>query len=71
MFRYTFSQETEGAVDKVIISFEAVTMNDVMSRFEDFLRGCGFFIDGMVDITPMEKITSEFEDKITKQTENQ
>jgi hypothetical protein len=30
----------------------AVTLDDILEEFEMFLRGCGFVIDGTLDIVP-------------------
>jgi hypothetical protein len=36
----------------VTTTTDAVTLHDILEEFEMFLRGCGFFIDGKLDIVP-------------------
>jgi hypothetical protein len=37
------------------MEFEAQTLPDILTNFEDFLRGCGFRFDGVLDFVDDEE----------------
>jgi len=48
MSKFTFIHES--GETKLEMSFEAESYADVLEEFTHFLRGCGFFIDGDLEI---------------------
>ena len=40
---------------KINMEFEAETLNDVLEEFVMFLRGCGYMIDGKLDVIPHDE----------------
>ena len=55
----TFSKEPNGSSlennhPHCAMSFEAQTLPEIVANFEDFLRGCGFIIDGHLDFVEDE-----------------
>ena len=40
---------------KVTIEFEAEQLQDILEEFTMFLRGCGFTINGTLDVIPDEE----------------
>jgi len=51
-----FSKEPDGTPlennqSRLVMEFDAVELPDIVSHFEDFVRGCGFILDGHLDIT--------------------
>ena len=40
---------------KINIEFEGETLEDILEEFSMFLRGCGFVIDGTLDVIPDEE----------------
>lgn len=40
---------------KINMQFEAETLEDILEEFKMFLRGCGFQIDGTLDVIPDEE----------------
>lgn len=51
MSKFTFIREDSSYVGnaKQTIEFSAVTLDDVLAQFEDFLKGAGFVFDGRLD----------------------
>jgi hypothetical protein len=52
---FTFAKEPDGTPlednqANFGMEFQAMTLPVVLSHFEDFLKGCGFIIDGHLDI---------------------
>jgi len=39
----------------IIVQTNAVHLHDILENFEDFLRGCGFVIDGHIDVIEDKK----------------
>jgi len=37
---------------KINMEFESETLEDVLEEFSMFLRGCGYVIDGRLDVVP-------------------
>lgn len=54
---FTFVNETDRT--KTTKQFDGVDLNTVLVNFEDFLRGCGFVIDGHIDIVNDDDIQIE------------
>lgn len=52
MTKYTFEQTYEDHVTTK--EFEADYLYDVIERFEEFLRGCGFYFNGRLEIVDEE-----------------
>ena len=56
MSKFTFICQEESipfvnSVDsKRTVEFSAEALNDIMQEFENFLRGCGFYFNGRVDV---------------------
>lgn len=51
MFRF---HSAEGERD-LEMNCNALYLGDIFDRFRDFLQGCGYQIDGMIDVVPFEK----------------
>lgn len=55
--KFTFRQECsyEGQPRGTVeITTDAVSLDEILPVFEQFLRGCGFVIDGQIDIVKEE-----------------
>jgi len=51
---FTFAKKGDGTVYEdnqanVEMEFKAVMLDEIVANFEDFLRGCGFIIEGQLD----------------------
>lgn len=46
-FDFSFSSNND---DHVNVSFKAVGVNQIVTKFQDFLTGCGFVLDGDLQI---------------------
>ena len=44
---------------KTTIEFEAEQLDDILEEFTSFLRGCGFVINGTLDLVPDENYYGE------------
>ena len=40
---------------KINFEFESETLEDVLEEFALFLRGCGYTIDGRLDVVPQDE----------------
>jgi hypothetical protein len=40
---------------KINMEFESETLEDVLEEFSMFLRGCGYVIDGRLDVVPHDE----------------
>ena len=40
---------------KINIEFEGESLEDILEEFSMFLRGCGFVIDGTLDVVPHDE----------------
>ena len=40
---------------KINMEFESETLEDVLEEFAMFLRGCGYIIDGRLDVVPHDE----------------
>ena len=55
--RHTFrhvQKSVEHAEETVEVTTESESLSEVISAFEDYLRGCGFQVDGHLDIVEDE-----------------
>jgi hypothetical protein len=57
---FTFAKEGDGTVYEenqvnVGMEFKAVVLDEIVANFEDFLRGCGFVLEGHLDFVEDEK----------------
>ena len=71
MSKYTFTSnfvpdqlDTSNSAVKITHEFEADTIEEVCSQFEDFLRGAGFYFDGHLDIVNDYPVKENAEDKL-------
>ncbi len=60
---FTFSKEPDGTVFEdnqphLAMSFDSQTLPEIVANFEDFLRGCGFRFDGVLDFVEDENDTN-------------
>ena len=56
-YRHTFINRvnySEQPTATVLVTTESCTLSDILRIFEDYLRGCGFLIDGHLDIVEDE-----------------
>jgi hypothetical protein len=56
---FTFAKEGDGTVYEenqvnVGMEFKAVRLDEIVANFEDFLRGCGFVLEGHLDFVEDE-----------------
>ena len=70
MSKYTFTSEfvpdqldRSNRAIKVSHEFEADTIEEVCSQFEDFLRGAGFHFDGHIDLVDDYPVDKDVEEK--------
>ena len=62
MSKFTFVCQEEAmpfsdvVSSKRTVEFNAVSLNKIVSEFEHFLRGCGFFFEGQLDFVNDEEI---------------
>lgn len=73
MSKFTFICEddampfSEGISTKKTFEFESHHLSAIVSEFQDFLKGCGFAIDGYLEITkPEENFMVELETMLGK-----
>ena len=50
---------SEGVVTKRTVEFNGITINSVLEEFEMFMRGCGFYVNGHIDIVNDEFYESD------------
>ena len=51
MFRFEHVSEYEGQPRTIVnVNTDAVSLSEILSVMEDFLRGCGFHFDGHIEI---------------------
>jgi hypothetical protein len=58
---FTFTKERsdnpmEDNQTNTTMEFKAIMLHEIVANFEDFLRGCGFIIDGHLDIVEDENV---------------
>jgi len=63
MGKYILTEENGGVVTKK--EFDSDYLYDVIDRFEEFLRGCGFFFDGRLEIVDEKAVEHEVDKSIT------
>lgn len=61
-FTFKFEEQTISTGNKqTTVEFNALSLNTILNEVTDFLRGCGYQIDGYVDIVnPTGKVNDEF-----------
>ncbi len=64
MPKYTFISEEDFNHTKVTVETRAVTIDELVARFEDFLRGSGFAFDGYIDIVEPEELNAADENDL-------
>jgi hypothetical protein len=57
--RFTFTKERsdnpmEDNQTNTTMEFKAIMLHEIVANFEDFLRGCGFRFDGVLDFVEDE-----------------
>jgi hypothetical protein len=64
MAKFTFINEESSYMGncKTTTEFSAVHIDDVLERFEDFLKGAGFVFDGRLEIIETPLVTESFVD---------
>ena len=56
--KYVFTQVDDYTPSQTTQEFTADSVGVVLSQFEMFLRGCGFVINGTLDVVPEEEYNS-------------
>ena len=51
--KMTFTNESEDGT-KITLETNAVVLDDVLQEFEQFLKGCGFFFSGNIEVVDDE-----------------
>ena len=54
-FDFRFSTSDGESVD---VSFKAVSIEHILTKFEDFLRGCGYNLDGQIIVNSTSTLTN-------------
>ena len=49
--KFNFYAKHQKEVDYIEMNFEEDCLPEILEKFEDFLKGCGFEFDGRVSIT--------------------
>lgn len=75
MSKFTFICEDEpmlyeGIITKKTFEFNADTLDGVIGEFESFLRGCGFYFDGYLEMVEPNQKVAEDEDDLDLYTES-
>ena len=52
---FTFRFHSAEGERDLEMNCNALYLGDILDRFRDFLQGCGYQIDGMIDVVPFEK----------------
>ena len=59
-FTFKFEEQTVSVGNKqTTVEFNALSLNTILNEFTDFLKGCGYRIDGYVDVVKPTGITSD------------
>ena len=63
MAKFTFINEESSYVGncKTTTEFSAVHIDEILARFEDFLRGAGFVFDGHLEIFETQPISETYD----------
>ena len=63
MSKFTFINEESSYVGncKTTTEFSAVHIDEILARFEDFLRGAGFVFDGHLEIFETQPISETYD----------
>ena len=56
--KYIFTQVDDYTPSQTTQEFTADSLDVVLNQFEMFLRGCGFVINGTLDVVPEEEYNS-------------
>ena len=68
MTHFTFIAQDEampfsdGVSSKRTLEFSAESLDQILNQFEDFLRGCGFTIDGLIDVVRYDDVEENEEE---------
>lgn len=57
--RYTFTSQSKTSKTIIKVETEEVSLTDLLERFEDFLRACGFSFEGYLDFVPEDTPANE------------
>ena len=66
-FDFSFSSNTD---DHVNVSFKAVGVTQIVTKFQDFLTGCGFVLDGDLQIVPRDTRDAQYKSQAYQGTFN-
>ena len=59
-FTFKFEEQTVSVGNKqTTVEFNALSLNTILNEFTDFLKGCGYHIDGYVDIVKPTGVVSD------------
>lgn len=59
-FTFKFEEQTVSTGNKqTTVEFNALSLNTILNEFTDFLKGCGYHIDGYVDVVKPTGIVSD------------
>ena len=63
MAKFTFINEESSYVGncKTTTEFSSVNIDDILERFEDFLKGAGFVFDGHLEIFETQPISETYD----------
>jgi hypothetical protein len=56
---------------KVTMEFDKEFLPDVIEQFEQFLRGCGYYFDGRLELVEDEPVEQEFNNDVMGWTVNE
>lgn len=51
---FTFRFDSDDGERHLEMNCNELFLGDVFDRFKEFLQGCGYVIDGMIDVVPFE-----------------
>lgn len=76
MPKFKFECEHRNAWDetldsKVTMEFDKEFLPDVLEQFEQFLRGCGYYFDGRLELVEDEPVEQEFDQDVMRWTVNE
>lgn len=59
MIRYKFIKYRDKGnladTNTIIFKSVAISQFDILQDFEDFLKACGFYIDGTIEVVPLDE----------------
>lgn len=67
-----YGQQSKEPISTITYVTEHDTLDSILEEFTNFLRGCGYMIDGYLDVVPHEEIEHEWhnEEFLTPTDEN-